>query len=350
MSATPTSNVLRQPRQRRWIRLAFAVILIVVLAYLPLSASPFTNLQISLVAAYAVAIRGLDVLTGHAGQVSLGQAAFFGIGAYSAAYSVNHGWSVWAGLALAVAIPAIVAGLVAIPAVRLHGFAFGIITLTLPVIAVPLATKIKPVTGGSEGLGVTTLQAPTWAPLENDQWRYYVILLIAAITFLLVHNLLTGRIGRALDILRRNETVASAMGVPIQRYKVLAFVVAAICGGVGGWLYLIAVQFIAPDSLQLALSVSLLVALVVGGLRSQFGCVIGAAFYVMLPTITDKVTPGQSYLFFGVALLLVLIFFRGGIAGGVAALAGRALHLRTRHRPVDVGGIPAEVGAGDGPP
>jgi branched-chain amino acid transport system permease protein len=300
-----------------------AAVVTVVLVLLPLSATPFTNLQISLIAAYAVAIRGLGVLTGHAGQVSLAQSAFFGVGAYGAAYAADHGWPAAVGLLLAVAVAALAGVLIAIPAVRLRGFAFGILTLAVPVVAVPLANRLSGLTGGSQGKTAVLLPAPEWSGLADDQWHYYVVLVIAALIFLLVHNLLTGRFSRALDLLRANETVAAAMGVPVQRYKVIAFTISAACGGAAGWLYLVPVRFISPDSLQLTLSISLLVALVVGGVRSPIGAVVGATFYVLLPNFTDKVTPGRSYLFFGIALLIVLLFFPSGVTGGLRSLADR---------------------------
>ncbi|MGH3389816.1 MAG: branched-chain amino acid ABC transporter permease, partial [Actinomadura sp.] len=158
----------------------------VMLALLPLSASPYMNLQIALIGAYAVAIRGLDVLTGHAGQASLGQSAFFGLGAYTAVYGFGHGWSAGVSLLAAVVMTGVVGAALALPAVRLRGFAFGTITLAAPVIAVPLANRLTGVTGGSQGLTVSALAAPEWTGLADDQWHYYVVLGIAAVAFLLV--------------------------------------------------------------------------------------------------------------------------------------------------------------------
>lgn len=295
----------------------------VILFFVPLFATPFTNLQLSLIVAYGVAILGLDVLTGHAGQASLGQSAFFGLGAYATAAGFEHGWPAIAGLAVAIGLSGLIGVLAAVPAVRLRGFAFGIITLALPVVAVPLAVRLQSLTGGSQGLATDSVRAPAWSGLADDQWRYYVIVVVGAIAFLLVRNLLVGRIGRGLASVRTNETMAAATGVPVQRYKVLAFTVAALCGGVAGWLYLVAVQFISPDSLQLTLAISLLASLVVGGIRSRLGALIGAAFYVLVPDITDKLTPGRSYLVSGVVLLVVLFFFRGGIAGALKLWASR---------------------------
>jgi branched-chain amino acid transport system permease protein len=269
-----------------------------------------------------VAILGLDVLVGRAGQVSLGQSAFLGLGAYAAAYAFGHGWGPVAALALAVALAGVVAALVAIPAVRLKGFAFGIITLALPVFAVPLANRLVDLTGGSQGVAVVATTAPEWTGQADDQWRLYLVGVVAAVAFWVVHNLLDGRLGRALAAIRVNEAMAAANGVAVHRNKVLAFTVAGLCGGVAGWLYLVAVQFVSPALLQLNLAVSLLVALVVGGTRSPLGALLGAAFFVLVPNVTDNISPGRSYLVNGICLLVVLFFFPGGLAGALRRLLG----------------------------
>lgn len=311
-------------RPLRWI--GYVVVAVALLA-IPQFASPYTNLQLTLILVYGVAILGLDVLVGRAGQVSLGQSAFVGLGAYAAAYAFRHGWGPVAALALAVALAGVVAVLVAIPAVRLRGFAFGIITLALPAFAVPLANRLVDLTGGSQGVAVVATTAPEWTGQADDQWRVYLVGVVSAVVFWLVHNLLDGRLGRALAAIRVNEAMAAANGVAVHRNKVLAFTVAGLCGGVAGWLYLIAVQFVSPAILQLNLAVSLLVALVVGGTRSLLGALLGAAFFVLVPNVTDNISPGRSYLIFGICLLVVLFFFPGGLAGAL-----RRFLTWTRHR------------------
>jgi branched-chain amino acid transport system permease protein len=318
-TSTAPAALPARARPLRWV--AYAVVAVALLA-VPQFASPYTNLQLTLILVYGVAILGLDVLVGRAGQVSLGQSAFVGLGAYAAAYAFDRGWGPVAALALAVALAGVVAVLVAIPAVRLKGFAFGIITLALPAFAVPLANRLVDLTGGSQGLGVVATTSPEWTGQADDQWRLYLVAAVAAVVFWAVHNLLDGRLGRALAAIRVNEAMAAATGVAVHRYKVVAFTVAGLCGGIAGWLYLVAVQFVSPALLQLNLAVSLLVALVVGGTRSPLGALLGAAFFVLVPNVTDNISPGRSYLVNGVCLLVVLFFFPRGLAGALRRLVG----------------------------
>jgi branched-chain amino acid transport system permease protein len=323
----PPNGSPRSTGLARWIAPLAAL---VVVAIVPLYATPYTNQEIALVLAYAVAIAGLDVLVGHTGQVSLGQSAFFGLGAYCTGYGVGHGWGAPVSLLVAIGLTALVGALVGIPAVRLRGFAFGIVTLALPVVAVPLADRLISITGGSEGLSVVTVTAPSGVGLANDQWRVYVCAAVAAGVLLFVGTAMQRRTGRALAAIRVHRAMAVASGVPIIPYEILAFTIAAMCAGAGGWMYVVAFQFISPATLQLTLSVSLLVALVVGGLRSRLGSLLGGAFLVITPSITDKISPGRSYLVYGVCLLVVLLLFPSGMAGAFHAAARRITQLAHR--------------------
>lgn len=324
-SSTAPAHAPR-PRSRLLQRAALGVAAVVV-AVVPLYASPFTNLQLALVATLAVAILGLDVLIGWAGQVSLGQSAFYGLGAYVSVVLVGAELPMILALLASAAVCAAVGAVVALPAVRLRGYALGMVTLALPVVAVPLAKRLQDLTGGSQGRTANTALAPAWTGLADDQWRYYVVVGVAALTFLLVGAMLRGRYGRAFATIRANEVVASAMGIPVRRYKLLAFTIAAMCGGIAGFLHLVAVQFISPETLILQFSIFMLASLVVGGLRSSLGCLLGAAFYVLVPNLT-AVNPERSYLYYGLTLLAVLFFAPGGLAGVLQKGVHRVLPAR----------------------
>lgn len=321
----------------RWLRAAALAAGVVVLAMLPLNSTPYTNYQIALVATYAVAILGLNLVSGYAGQISLGQSAFFGLGAYCAAIATARaGWPLPASFLLACALPAAVGLLVAIPAVRLRGHGLAIFTLALPLIGVALAKRFTGLTGGSEGLSAPVKRAPAWTGLDTDQWTYYLVLAIAAALFLLARNMVTGRLGRALSTIRENEVVAVSMGISLQRYKALAFAMAAAYGGAAGWLYVYIIGFVSPVELEFLFSINLLAMMIVGGMGSVLGSLLGGVLYVYVPIVAGTVDPVRTTLFYGAILLLVLFFAPGGIA--------RALH-RAGDR---LGGLWA--GRGTGPP
>jgi branched-chain amino acid transport system permease protein len=319
---------------RRWLGAAALVLAAVVLAVIPHNATPYTNLQIALVATYAVAVLGLNLVSGYAGQISLGQSAFFGLGGYAAAIATARGgWPLPASFMLACVLPAAVGLLVAIPAVRLRGHALAILTLALPLVAVPLAKRYTDLTGGSEGLSAPIARAPAWTGLDTDQWTYYVVLATAAVLFLLARNAVTGRLGRALSVIRENEVVAVSVGVSPRRYKALAFAMAAAYGGAAGWLYVYTVGFISPVELDLLLSISLLSVMIVGGTGSILGSLLGGVLYVYIPVLAGTVSPARTTLLYGAILLLVLFFAPGGLARAIHRLGDRLGRLWPRRRP-----------------
>ncbi|EFC80993.1 branched-chain amino acid ABC transporter permease [Parafrankia sp. EUN1f] len=311
---------IRQPTVPWLVRVAAVVVALAVLVILPQQSTPYDNLQITLVAAWAVVIAGLNLLTGYAGQISLGQAAFFGIGAYTTAITALHGWPVVLSFALAFLLPATVGALVAIPAVRLRGHALAMITISLPLVAVPLAKRLDGLTGGSQGLTTPIGSAPTWSGLADDQWAYYVVLTVAAALLALAHVAVRGRTGRALSLIRTSEVAAVTTGIPVRRYKMVVFALASGYGGAGGFLYVYCVRFVSPESLDFLLGITLLCSLVVGGLRSSAGSVVAACFYVYVPNLVGDINPEKSSLIYGAVLLLVLLFAPAGIAGAARGL------------------------------
>ena len=303
----------RQVLRSRWFRIAAAVVVMVVAVLAPLQLIPYVNYQLTVVAAFAVAILGLNLVTGYAGQISLGQSAFVGLGAYVTAYGVTEGWPVLLTFVLAALIPAVVGFLVALPAVRLRGVSLAMVTISLPIIADRLAKRLDDFTGGSVGITVQWMNAPDWSGLADDQWRYYVVLGIAAVLFVLAANLTRGRIGRAFAIVRENEAVATAMGVSNYRYKVLAFTVASLYGGVAGFLYLAAVQYMSPATLSFVVSINMLAAMIIGGSASIVGSLLGGLFFVFIPVLAGQIDASHTPIIYGAALLVILFLAPGGL-------------------------------------
>ena len=320
----------------RWGRLAGVVVLAVALVVAPLVSSPYINYQLSSIAVFAVAILGLNIVMGYTGQVSLGQSAFLGLGAYIAAYGVVHDWPVLLSLVLSAVIPALVGMLVALAAARLRGLALAMITLALPIVGVPLARRLTELTGGSQGRSVSWLKAPDATGLANDQWRYYVVVVIAVVAFLLARNLVRGRIGRSFAIVKENEAVALSMGVSPYRTKVLAFTIASLLGGVSGFMYLGVVQYTSPETLNFFTSINLVAAMVIGGSASIVGTALGAVYYVLVPVLAGQVNSSRTALISGAILLAVLFL----LPAGLVSLPRRLARLRSssRRRPRSTAG------------
>lgn len=341
-------DTLAKLSRNPWVRVAFGVAVAVLLVVLPLTQSPYVNRQLSLMAVFAVAIVGLNIVMGYAGQVSLGQSAFLGLGAYIAAYGVVEGWPIPVIFVLCAVVPAIVGMLVALAAARLRGLALAMVTISLPIIGVPLAKRLREFTGGSQGTTVSWLRAPEWSGLDHDQWRYYVVVVIAVLMFLLARNLVKGKMGRAFRIVKENESVAIAMGISPYRYKVLAFTIASLFGGVAGFLYLGIVQYTSPETLNFHHSINMVAAMVIGGSASILGSILGAIYYMLVPVLANEVDPSLTALVSGVILLAVLFLVPGGIVSLPRRLtqAVRAVRRRAGRgaSPSPSGRTPASTG------
>jgi len=312
---------------KTWVRWALALLLVVALAVGPLVLPEFANQTIARIGVFAVAVLGLNVVMGYTGQVSLGQIFFVGLGAYVTAYGVTHEWNIVVTFVLSFLIPAVAGLLIALAAARLGGLAIAMVTIALPIVGVPLAKRLGDVTGGSQGLSARFTDAPKWTGLFNDQWQLYIVIVITVICFLLTRNLVRGRYGRAFAIVKGNEAVASSMGISPYWYKVIAFTVASLIGGVSGFLYMVVVQYTSPETLSFGHSITLLAAMVIGGAASIVGSLIGGAYYVLVPQLTNIVDPNSTALLQGAILLVVLFVLPGGIVS-----LPRVLHRLAQRR------------------
>ncbi|GAA1996283.1 branched-chain amino acid ABC transporter permease [Microbacterium ulmi] len=304
-----------------WVRAAVGVAIAAVLVILPLTSAPFTNQTITRIAVFAVAVLGLNVVMGYAGQVSLGQIFFVGVGAYAAAITIRSDWGMalgfWGvvvGFVLAVVLSGVLGLIVSLAAARLRGLAIAMVTVALPIVGVPVAKRMSDLTGGSQGISARVFGAPEWTGLDNDQWQYYVVMTIGAAVFALTFFLVRGKYGRAFAIVKENEAVAASMGISPYRYKVLAFTTASMLGGVAGFLYLVAIQFTSPDTLSFGHSIELVIATIVGGAGSIVGSILGGVYYVLVPQLTNAVNPNSTAVVQGVVVLVVLFFLQGGLA------------------------------------
>jgi branched-chain amino acid transport system permease protein len=311
--------------------LVLLVVLLAVACVLPFVLSNYRVFQASLVLVYAIALLGLNILTGYNGQISLGHGAFYAIGAYAAAILMDQaGFPYWATIPVAGAVCLVVGFLFGLPALRLEGLYLALATFALGV-SMPQLLKYKHLehfTGGVQGIVIIKPDPPAFLKdlgikLNQDQWLYFFVLAIAIVMFFIGWNLLRGRVGRALIAIRDHHTAADVMGINTSLYKSLAFGVSAMYTGVAGALGAIAVQFVAPDSFNVFLSLTFLIRIVVGGLASLPGALYGALFIQFVPNIADEISKAAPWAIFGIFLIAFVYVMPTGIAGGVRMILAR---------------------------
>jgi branched-chain amino acid transport system permease protein len=290
---------------------------------LPFVLPSYAVFQATMVITYALALLGLNLLTGFNGQVSLGHGAFFALGAYAAAMLMElAGWPYWATLPAAALLGGLGGYLFGLPALKLDGVYLALATFALGV-ATPQLLKYKGFeawTGGSQGLVLMKPEAPFGLPLDADQWLYFFCLAVALALFAVARNLLRGAVGLSLVAVRDHPIAAQAMGVDNARVKTITFGISALYTSVGGALSAIVVQFVAPDSFSIFLSISLLVGAVVGGLSSLSGALYGALFIQFVPRLAEQVSKAAPWAVYGAILLALMLVWPTGVAGGVTRL------------------------------
>ncbi len=312
--------------------------LLAVAAILPAILSNFRLFQFTQVFIYAIALLGLNVLTGYNGQISLGHGAFYALGAYTGAIMMDR-WSVPFLLTLPVAgVLCLGAGfLFGIPALRLEGLYLALATFSLA-LAVPQILKyFEHWTGGSQGIVLSKPDAPFGLRLTPDQWLYLVSLAALVILMVLAWNLLRGRTGRALIAIRDHHIAAEAMGVNSALYKSLTFGVSAGYTGVAGALSAGAIAFVAPDAFNVFLSITFLVGIVIGGLASIAGAVWGALFIQFVPNWAQDISKAAPWAIYGVFLIVFMYTMPRGIAGTIRAAWARLARRIVRSSPAKGG-------------
>jgi branched-chain amino acid transport system permease protein len=332
MATTPSTSKAARPALSRNQLLGLALLLVGA-CVLPFLVSNYRVFQFTLVLVYAIALLGLNMLTGYNGQISLGHGAFYAIGAYVAAILMDKfGVPYWATLPAAGAVCLVVGFLFGLPALRFEGLYLSLATFALGV-AMPQILKYKGFehwTGGVQGIVIVKPDPPEWLPISQDQWLYFVALVTLLILFLIGWNLLRGRIGRAMVAIRDQPIAAQAMGVNTAMIKSLTFGVSAMYTGIAGALGAIAIQFVAPDTFTVFLSITLVVGIVIGGLASISGAIWGALFIQFVPNVADQISKAAPWAIWGVSLILFMYVMPSGVAGLIRILGGRLQRWRQR--------------------
>jgi branched-chain amino acid transport system permease protein len=328
-------------RQRVPWPLAVAIAGGAVVYYLPFVVSSFQLILLTSAAGAAIAIMGLNLLFGYTGQISVGHAAFLGLGAYGAGVLVGkYHWSYVPAIIVSVLLAFVVGLVVSAPALRLRGLYLALITLAVGVIFPGLVTRFASLTNGSNGIFNLQWQPPAWTGLYGldgqEIWGFWVSGGCLVLVGLLVHNLVSSRVGRSLLAVRDHEIAAAAAGIRVSSVKALTFAVAGALGALGGALAVASIGVISPPQFGLLQSIELLVATVVGGAATLRGSIIGGAVYVYLPYYTSQFTSGPvAGVIFGAAIIVAVFVAPDGLDGLLVRLAG----LRPRP-PAPVGGKP----------
>ena len=271
---------------------------------------------------YAVTAIGLSLLMGFAGQVSLGQAAFMAVGAYTAALLSLHGVPTVVALIASPAVAAAVAALVGVPILRLRGHYLAFATLAFQLILLSIISNVGFLGGGLGFTGIPPLGIGSAVLSSSLGYAWLVWAVTVAVTILAL-NIIRSRPGRALRALATSEAAAMSAGVPVARYKITVFALSAAAAGLAGGTYAFFIGYISPDSFPVDLSIELVVMVVILGLGSVWGALLGAAGITVLVQFLTQVgtEPGMpeymptllSYAVYGVALVLIMVFLPGGI-------------------------------------
>jgi branched-chain amino acid transport system permease protein len=268
---------------------------------------------------YAMLAHSLNIITGHAGQISLGHAAFFGIGAYiSALLYTEAGFPFWVSVPLAAIGAGIVGALLGIPCLRVRDDFLAITTMGINFVVEAIFLYI-PFFGGAMGMGGINL--PKWFGREMSKPEYFILILFVFVLLLLLDRRM-GRswIGLAWASIREDEQAAGSMGVDVVRFKVLAFVLGSAIAGLAGGFYAHFLTFIMPQNFGFGQSIVILCMVVFGGIGTRWGPIVGAIFLGVLPEISRPIME-YRILIYGVLLLAMMRFQPGGLLGPESILS-----------------------------
>jgi len=304
-------------------KIVLGLLAIAAVAAFPLaSGNPYYIHLVETIMIYAIVLFGLDIVVGYTGQVSLGHAGLFGIGAYTAGVLIlKLDAPLYATLPAAIAVAAVFGAMLALPALRVTGPYLAMVTLAFGTIIQILINEMTFLTEGPMGI---TLTKPTVFGHQLDETEFYWVVLACLVASLIfVHRVLHSQLGRAFEALRGSPVASDCMGVSVYRYKVYAFVISAALAGLAGSLYAYSEQYISPNTYNFELTVMFLLAIIMGGRKTRTGALLGAAIIVMLPKLLDDLQVfriGAVVLAFIVAISVGVAIKRGKMSGQSAAI------------------------------
>jgi branched-chain amino acid transport system permease protein len=330
---------------RTWQAVGWGIFAFFVLAA-PYLLDSFRVQQVNKSLYFAVAVLGVNLVIGYSGLIALGHGAFMGIGAFVAVILVeDSGWPLWATLLVIIPLSFVLGLIVGIPALRIKGLYLALVTFALS-FAFPTILKIEGIdkrTGGDLGRNISLdkqvqpgrLKSLLFlngqdAPSQEQIYKYWLMVLVTAASFLLVRNIVKSRAGRAVIAIKENEIGAAVSGVPLTTYKVITFGLSSVFAAVGGWMYALLFSEANPNTFGPLLAIALLLALVLGGVYTLQGALVGSLLFVFLDDLRTRVTltsvggwrpsffqiaPGSplTQAVLGVALILIAFFAPGGV-------------------------------------
>ncbi|MFA4910778.1 MAG: branched-chain amino acid ABC transporter permease [Desulfobacteria bacterium] len=268
---------------------------------------------------------GLSLLMGYAGQISIGHAAFFGLGAYtSAVLTAKLGFHPWGAFFLGILLSSCIALIIGIPSLKLKGHYLAMATLGFGEITYIVFNELTDITGGPSGIGDIPKISLAGYTMNTDIKYYFFVWAFLLLILTLSLNLIHSRIGRALRSIHDSEVAANAMGVNTSKLKIQVFMISAVFGSVAGSLYTHYVTFVSPGSFGLFFSILLVMMVVIGGMHSVWGALIGAALLTIMPEFLRALKDFEIFVY-GAVLLLIMIFLPRGLIGGLEYLFSRLI-------------------------
>jgi branched-chain amino acid transport system permease protein len=300
----------------------------IILLLLPLFLGKYTIFLLSMLAIYALVSLGLNLLMGYTGQIAAGHAGFLALGAYfTAIIGENLQWLPCPVILLLAGIfTGIIGFLLGIPILRLKGFYIAMATLAFGVVVSEVILQWSSLTNGDNGLNVPVATIAGFA-FDSDYKLYYLIIPVTLLMTILAKNLVKGYIGRAFIALRESEIAAQTIGIDLARFKTIAFAISAFYTGVAGGLFAYLITFLSPDAFTIELSVDFIAMIVIGGMGSILGSIIGAVILTGMQQILAGLLDLQI-LIFGLSLIVFMIFMPRGISGMIYNLKERFVSSR----------------------
>ncbi|HEY2254244.1 MAG TPA: branched-chain amino acid ABC transporter permease, partial [Variovorax sp.] len=286
-------------------RLLLAIVAFAALLLFPVAfANPYYIHLLETIMIYAILLFGLDIVVGYTGQVSLGHAGLFGLGAYTAGVLVvKLGAPLMVALVAAIGVTAIFGALLALPALRVTGPYLAMVTLAFGTIIQILINEMSFLTEGP--MGIKLEKPPLFGHKLDEREFFWLVAVLLVLSLVVVHRILRSHLGRAFEALRGSPVASDCMGVSVYRYKVYAFVISAGFAGLAGSLYAYSEQYISPNTYNFELTVLFLLAVIMGGRKSRVGALLGAAIIVLLPKLLDDVEMFR-YVSVGLAVLVLI--------------------------------------------